>query len=129
LILRMRASPCIWLELALDARVALLIEDYDFFVADTEAFCARLEALRELRGAEVVKGWQADARAGRTADVVRELLTRHYDPIYLQSMRRNFGGVSEPLATATWDGTPGSLDSTARRLVHAVDAATAPTPG
>ena len=50
LIRRMRASPCVWLELALDARVALLMADYDFFVTDIEAFCARLDALRALRG-------------------------------------------------------------------------------
>jgi len=50
LIGRMRASPCLWLELALDARVALLMADYDFFVTDVDAFCARLDALRALRG-------------------------------------------------------------------------------
>jgi tRNA 2-selenouridine synthase len=96
LIGRMRASPCLWLELALDARVALLMADYDFFVTDVDAFCARLDALRALRGRAVVDSWQAAARAGRTAEVVRDLLVAHYDPIYLESMRRNFAGVGAP---------------------------------
>ncbi|MEO7339195.1 MAG: tRNA 2-selenouridine(34) synthase MnmH [Caldimonas sp.] len=77
LIQRMRASPCIWLELALERRVALLIEEYDFFVRDTAAFCARLDALRVLRGNAVVDAWQVSARAGRTEEVVRDLLVMH----------------------------------------------------
>jgi tRNA 2-selenouridine synthase len=99
--------------------VALLIEDYAFFVEDTEAFCSRLDALRELRGAEVVQGWQAAARAGRSAQVVRELLTGHYDPIYLQSMRRNFAGIGAPFDRVEWDGSAAALEATAARLALA----------
>jgi tRNA 2-selenouridine synthase len=113
LIQRMRASPCLWLELGLERRVALLIDEYDFFVADTAAFCERLDALRTLRGNEIVDAWQAAARAGRTAEVVRDLLVRHYDPIYLQSMRRNFQGVRAPLESLAWDGSESSLEATA----------------
>ena len=82
----MRASPCLWLELPRDARVALLMANYDFFVADIEAFYVRLDAFRGLRGNAVVNAWQEAARAGRTAEVVRGLLTMHYDPIYLEPM-------------------------------------------
>jgi tRNA 2-selenouridine synthase len=80
---RMRASPCVRIELALPERVQLLMEDYDFFVKDVGAFCERLDALRALRGNEVVNHWQEAARAGRLQDVVRELLVDHYDPVYL----------------------------------------------
>ncbi|MGH8797279.1 MAG: tRNA 2-selenouridine(34) synthase MnmH, partial [Caldimonas sp.] len=111
LVQRMRAAPCLWLELALEQRVALLIDEYAFFVADTPAFCARLDALRALRGNEVVNGWQEAARAGQTAQVVRELLVAHYDPIYLQSMRRNFAAVAAPLARLAWDGGRASLEA------------------
>ncbi|MBE0587008.1 MAG: tRNA 2-selenouridine(34) synthase MnmH, partial [Hydrogenophaga sp.] len=50
----MRASPCIDLQLSDEERVALLLEDYDFFVQDSAHFCQRLEALTELRGKAVV---------------------------------------------------------------------------
>ena len=63
----MRASPCLWLELPIERRVALLLDEYDFFVADVDAFCARLDALRALRGNTVVDAWQDGARRGRTA--------------------------------------------------------------
>jgi tRNA 2-selenouridine synthase len=109
----MRAAPCIRLELPHENRVKLLLQDYDFFVTDTDAFCERLDALRVLRGKEVVKAWQDAARAGRTEDVVRELLLRHYDPIYLQSIERNFAGYAEPLMTLQWDGATASLQAAA----------------
>ena len=90
LIAAMRSSTCLQLDLPEDERVALLLEDYDFFVKDIEFFCDRLGALTEARGKATVEDWQARARHGEVASVVRELLVKHYDPVYLQSMRRNF---------------------------------------
>ena len=112
----MRAAPCIRLELPLDARVALLLQDYDFFVTGTEVFCERLDALRALRGNEVVNGWQEAARAGRTEAVFRDLLVRHYDPGYLQSMERNFAGFAKPAQVLEWNGSEEGLDAIAQRL-------------
>lgn len=86
----MRAGQCLNLILLDEERVALLMEDYDFFVQDREAFCERLDALKELRGKQVVEDWKQQVRGGRIEDVVRDLLLSHYDPVYLQSMERNF---------------------------------------
>jgi tRNA 2-selenouridine synthase len=85
-----RAGPCLNLVLPDEERVPLLMEDYDFFVRDREAFCERLDALKEIRGKVVVEGWKAQVRAGQIEPVVQELLTLHYDPVYVQSMERNF---------------------------------------
>ena len=90
LIAAMRISPCLQLELPQAERVALLLEDYDFFVKDIAFFCDRLGALTEARGKETVQDWQARALGGDVASVVKELLVKHYDPVYLQSMKRNF---------------------------------------
>jgi tRNA 2-selenouridine synthase len=119
LVLRMRAAPCVWLELSLERRVGLLMHDYHFFVDDTPAFCARLDALRVLRGHETVNGWQDAARAGRPADVVRDLLLSHYDPVYQQSMRRNFAGVATPFVRVEWQGEPATLETAARAIIAA----------
>jgi tRNA 2-selenouridine synthase len=119
LVERMRVAPCIQLALPTDARVALLLHDYAHFVADTVALCGRLDALRAMRGNEVVKGWQEAARAGRTPEVVRALLLTHYDPIYAQSMKRNFADVAaQPLALA-WDGSDASLHAAAAAAIAA----------
>ncbi len=98
LIEAMRQSPCLNLVLPDHQRVKLLMEDYDFFVQNGELFCERLDALVASRGGAVVAGWQAQVRAGEVAPVVQELLTLHYDPVYLQSMRRNFSQFDESKA-------------------------------
>jgi tRNA 2-selenouridine synthase len=115
----MRVAPCIQLDLPTEARVALLLQDYAWFVSDTAAFCDRLDALRATRGNEVVKGWQAAARAGRTPEVVRELLLQHYDPIYTQSMKRNFVGVTTLQLALRWDGSDASLQAAAAAAIAA----------
>ncbi|MEO7114888.1 MAG: tRNA 2-selenouridine(34) synthase MnmH [Caldimonas sp.] len=127
LIRRMRSSPCLWLELALVDRVALLLREYDFFVADAAAFCDRLDALRTLRGNVVVDAWQENARAGATADVVRDLLETHYDPIYLASMSRNFACLGNRARTMHWDGSEAGLVDAAKATVAAFKEASTST--
>lgn len=119
---RLRAAPVIEVRMPLAARVEFLLHDYAHFVADIEAFCARLQALRELRGGATVQRWQAQARAGALREVVRELLTEHYDPSYERSMQRHFAGLAgfagftgaQPLQLA--DATPETLAAAARAL-------------
>jgi tRNA 2-selenouridine synthase len=90
LIQGMRQSPCVKLDLPLDGRVQLLLEDYDYFTNDPAFFCERLERLVDLKGRAVVQGWQAQIHAGQIAQVVADLLHDHYDPGYETSTRRNF---------------------------------------
>ena len=117
LTLRLRAAPCLRIEMGLDARVSFLLDDYAHFVADSEAFCAKLAALRELRGAATVERWQAEARAGRSAEVVRELLAQHYDPIYERSMARHFARFGDAPALALADAAPATLADAAQALL------------
>jgi tRNA 2-selenouridine synthase len=51
--------------------------------------------------------------------VVHDLLVHHYDPIYLQSMRRNFAGSLEPRLHVAWDGTAQALKAAADRMLSA----------
>ena len=125
---RLRAAPCVALEMPLDARVALLLEDYAHYVRDTDAFCERLSALRELRGAATVERWQALARTGRHAEVVRELLIEHYDPIYLRSMARNFAGYAAATPCPLRDGSADALGAAATALSAATTGANPASP-
>ena len=117
LIERMRAADCLRLELADDERVALLMEDYDFFVKDQALFCERLDALNELRGKSVVQGWQAQVAAGRTEAVVRELLLKHYDPGYASSIKRNFARYADAKTIAPTDRSAQAMSRLAREIV------------
>jgi len=118
LIERMRASPCLRLELADDERVALLLEDYDFFVREPALFCERLGALTELRGKAVVRGWQDEVEAGRIENVVRQLLLKHYDPGYAASIGRNFSGYAAAPTIAPVDRSPASMAELASRILR-----------
>jgi len=106
--------------LPLDARVALLLHDYEHFTRDLDAFCDRLDALRAQCSNATVDRWQEAARAGRLPEVVRELLLEHYDPIYTRSIERNFSGYAEPLLRLEWDGSEVWLEEAAARAAARV---------
>jgi len=118
LIARMRAGDCLDLQLPDHERVALLMEDYDFFVKDPALFCERLDALAELRGKGVVSEWQAKVRAGDMEGVVSELLVKHYDPGYSASIRRNFRRFGQARTIAPADRSPVSMVQLAEELVR-----------
>ncbi len=113
----MRAGPCLNLLLPDEERVALLLEDYDFFVQDGEAFCERLDALTELKGKQVVDGWKQAVRGGRIEDVVRDLLLTHYDPVYRQSMVRNFKQFGSAQDIQPRDRSVAAMQALAQELV------------
>ncbi len=113
----MRASECIALQLADGERVALLLEDYAFFVERPDFFIERLQALREVRGAEVVNGWVEQVRAGNTPAVVLDLLVRHYDPTYLASTQRNFRRHPQALPCPVPDRSDQAMRAAARSLI------------
>jgi tRNA 2-selenouridine synthase len=117
LMLAMRDSPCFELQLSLDERVALLMEDYKFFVDDPDAFCSRLDALVAIRGKSVVDAWKVQVATGHIEKVVRELLVLHYDPTYASSMVRNFTQTGQATACVAENRHPDSLRKLAKLLV------------
>jgi tRNA 2-selenouridine synthase len=116
LITAMRASECLAVQLPVDQRVALLLEDYPYFVRDPDLFCERLAALTALRGRAVVEDWIASVRAGRIQAVVHDLLASHYDPGYTASTHRNFTrfGTAQPIVLS--DRFPDTLARAAAQI-------------
>ena len=115
----MRRAPCLQLELPEGERVALLLEDYDFFVRDIEFFCHKLDALTQARGKQMVLDWQTRSRSGDVASVVRELLVNHYDPVYLQSMKRNFEHYPQANVVRPRDHSVQAMQALAQEMVAA----------
>ncbi len=114
---RLRASPCVELRLPVPARVDFLLQDYAHFLADTAAFCDRIDALRQVQGHGVIDAWQAQARAGDWAGVVERLLTAHYDPVYARSTARNYGGYAQARVLELPDARPAQLRAAALALM------------
>ena len=116
LILAMRDSHCLNLELPDDERVALLLEDYDFFVRDAQAFCDRLDVLTDFLGKLLVQSWKDLVHVGQFELVVRDLLKLHYDPIYRQSIKRNFKKFDASKAIAPQDRSVRAMTELARAM-------------
>ena len=113
---RMRASPCIAMQVSRADRVKLLIEDYQHFACNAPALNSQLEFLVQLHGRERIERWQAMATAGNMPELVEELLVDHYDPAYLKSIHRNFVQFGQALEIALPDITPESFLAAARKL-------------
>lgn len=119
LIEAMRRGACLNLVLPDAERVQLLLEDYDYFVRNPEVFGQRLDVLTEIRGKVTVKAWKDKVAEGRLAEVVQDLLTQHYDPVYLQSMQRNFVRYPQAAVLQPANRTPGAMDAVAQDLLGA----------
>jgi len=86
----MRSSPCVRLDVPLQARVRLLRGEYEHFERNRDALNAQLDCLSALHGRQKVAHWKALAGADDWDGVVTQLLAEHYDPAYLKSIDRNF---------------------------------------
>jgi tRNA 2-selenouridine synthase len=117
LLAAMRQARCVRVETPLHLRVALLEDDYGHFLADHAALGLRLAHLAPLHGNATIARWTEAAAAGDFDNLVRELLERHYDPLYLRSIERNFPrhAEGEPAAVAALDEP--AFRALARRLV------------
>jgi len=87
---RMRAAPCIAVQLSRPNRVRLLMEDYEHFARDPGALNGQLDHLVQLHGRARIDAWHALANSGAMPELVDQLLVEHYDPAYLRSIDRNF---------------------------------------
>lgn len=112
----MRNSPCSVVDLSLEQRVELLLEDYAYFTANPEQFCNRLDALTAQRGKVVIQGWKDCVRQGDLRTVVQDLLVAHYDPVYVQSMERNFVQFAQANTLAPADRSVASMQALATLL-------------
>jgi len=119
LMVAMRTSPCVRVDLSLDSRVDLLLEDYAFFTQDRALFADRLERLTALRGKAVVQGWQDRIGRGEMREVVTELLCGHYDPGYETSTGNNFVHYAAAPRILPSSHSMADMQALAQKLVQA----------
>jgi tRNA 2-selenouridine synthase len=122
LLMHMRASGCVDVRMSLQDRIELLLDDYPHLLGDVEGLCSRLDALREVRGAQVVSHWQSMARRRQWRDLVSELLVSHYDPIYQRSMTRNFSRLADARPLQVGNGGAPAIELAAQQLLQSCPA-------
>jgi len=94
----MRESACVRVEIGIETRVQLLLEQYAHFLADPAALGRQLDCLAQLHGRAAIERWKALAQRREWDALVRELLERHYDPAYTRSIASHYQQM--PLARA-----------------------------
>lgn len=119
LILAMRASSCVHVEVPTGERVKLLREEYEHLEKDPGQLYAQLDCLVSLHGNERVGAWKALAAGGRWDELVERLLVEHYDPAYERSIHRNFAHIAVAQRLAIDDGSVQSFAAAARQLATA----------
>ena len=119
LIVAMRASTCLRLEVPLAARVRLLTEDYMHFLHDPGTINRQLAYLTPLRGNETVATWQTLANERAWPELVTALLDQHYDPTYLKSLAKNYAASPSDQLFHTDDLSASGLQQLARTILAA----------
>jgi tRNA 2-selenouridine synthase len=117
LIARMRASPCLRLELPLAERIRLLREEYRDLESDQARLFRQLDCLVSAHGAATVDAWKALAQRQQWSALVERLLHDHYDPVYQRSIGRNFNGADAATSIRMARGDSADFAAAARRLI------------
>lgn len=118
LITHIRSGECLGIEATLPARVSFLLKDYDYFLNTPALFLSRIDALQGLQNRETLDSWRDLALAGNWAQLVQELLEKHYDPLYQRSQNRNFAGYRPLENFMTDDLSETGIMALAERLLH-----------
>jgi tRNA 2-selenouridine synthase len=94
LIEAMRDAPCIEIFATQEARLAYLLDDYAYLGEAPAALSGNLERLRGFIDNATLNRWQAWAHDRNLPELFRELLARHYDPLYARSQHKHFRQLS-----------------------------------
>jgi len=118
LLAAIRSAASLRIEASLPARVAFLLQDYDYFLADPAWLIERLSQLTGLQSRETVAHWTALAQSGDFPTLVTELLAEHYDPLYLRSQAKNFAGFGAAVRIECNDLSPSGMERLAREILQ-----------
>ncbi|WP_213296725.1 tRNA 2-selenouridine(34) synthase MnmH [Paraburkholderia sacchari] len=88
------SAMCVVVEVALEERVALLLEDYGHLLSDQAYFREQLLKLTPLHGRERIESWCRLLEEGRHAALSETLVTEHYDPAYSRSTRKHYPALA-----------------------------------
>jgi len=119
LIAAIRSAPCVRIDATIAARVEFLIGDYAYFLADPRWLVEKLGHLRGLQSNETLAHWLALVETGDFRCLVRELLEKHYDPLYQRSQARNYRDYADALTVSTDDLGANGIKALAARILAA----------
>jgi len=119
LVTLIRAAPCLRVEASLEARVAFLLTDYDYYLADPVGLSGTISRFQGMQSNETLARWRAMVEQRDFATLVRELLELHYDPLYQRSQSRNYVAYEAAQPLVTDDLSPETVTALARQVLAA----------
>lgn len=111
-----RGGECLRVETPMPVRVALLLEEYSHFLADTTQLAEQLAYLAPLHGNKTIAQWLSLVQAGQAGEFVEAMLRSHYDPTYTRSMTRNFLAYDAAPAVSITDAGQAAFAAAAQNL-------------
>jgi len=82
----MQTQTSLWLTTSLEIRSQIILEDYPALDQLREQFKKPINALKERLGGAVIAEFLELLDAGEWDKLVRELMVRYYDPLYLHTL-------------------------------------------
>ncbi|MFM2396853.1 MAG: hypothetical protein RLZZ144_103 [Pseudomonadota bacterium] len=116
LVTAMHASECLLLETALEARLQLLLTDYQHFLTQPDLLINKLQALLPFHGRSQLDHWQQLISAEKFSELVTELLAVHYDPSYLKATAKHYAKLSQPQKIALPDLSAATLQAVIEKI-------------
>ena len=82
----MQTQTSLWITASLDVRIRIILEDYPALDQLKEQFERPINALKERLGGKVVAEFLDLLDTGQWDKLVRELMVRYYDPLYMHTL-------------------------------------------
>jgi tRNA 2-selenouridine synthase len=106
---KMKQASCVEIRIPIAARVHFLLQEYPYLMDNPTLLKLKLEKLKSSCGWDKLIEWYQLIDAGKWEEFVQDILYCHYDPTYLQSMKRYFTKVE--LLLSIRDLSDSSIDN------------------
>ena len=116
LVAAIRRAPCLRLHASLEARIDFLLGDYDYAISDPSWLISCIDRLHGMQSRDTLARWNQFVANGNFRQLVEELLTQHYDPLYQRSQNHNYAEHGQAQVVEVSDLSPAALDELARQL-------------
>lgn len=114
---QIRQGDCVEIKADRSVRVDVLMEEYAHLLTDHEGLRRLLSLLTQRYGKAQIAQWQQLAADQQYQTLVDELLIKHYDPAYQDSITRNFRQYQHAQVLTLRDATAASFLDLARQLL------------
>ena len=116
----MYSAECINIEADVNARTKFLISEYRHFLQNDELLENAIRSLEYHAGKNKVDNWLNWRNNGNAENLVRDLLQKHYDPLYSRSIKNHFSRYKDAVPMRLSNIDSETLDRIAQQITGSV---------